>query len=239
MPNPVTWFEINGPAQDATAAFYAELFGWHTEVVPGETPYTLIDTHAGKGINGGLGAADAAHAVFYVENPDIAQPLEAAVSLGATTVVPVTETEMVTFAQFTDPFGNLVGLVQGDGTTNVSAGDNPPVDWFELSCTEPQKACDFYRQLFGWAVDSSMEGDFVHAQVDTGGAFRGGIGSSPDGQPHVVLYAAVDDVHKFLERAETLGASVAMEAAKVDEHTTIGAFIDPQGAMFGVYTEEH
>jgi hypothetical protein len=32
---------------------------------------------------------------------------------------------------------------------------------------------------------------------------------------------------------------VAMEAAKVDEHTTIGTFVDPQGTMFGVYTEEH
>jgi uncharacterized protein len=241
MANPVTWFEINGPNPEATAAFYAELFGWHTEQAPGGATYTLIDTHAGKGINGGLGATEggqASHAVFYVENPDIASLLEKAVSTGSTSVVPVTETDMVTFAQFTDPFGNLIGLVQGDGATNVSAGDNAPVDWFELSCTEPEKACDYYRELFGWVVEGNMGEDFVHAQVDAGGSVRGGIGSSPDGQPHVALYASVDDVQKYVERAESLGAKTVMPPTKVDKHTTIAAFVDPQGTTFGIYTED-
>jgi predicted enzyme related to lactoylglutathione lyase len=238
MANPVTWFEINGPDRDGAAAFYAELFGWHTERAPGGSAYTLIDTHSGKGMNGGLGAIDGAqapHTVFYVENPDISSVLDAAVSSGATTVVPVTETEMVTFAQFTDPFGNLVGLVQGDGSTNVSAGDNPPVDWFELSCTEPEKAWDYYRELFGWTVEGNAGGQFVHGEVDTGSQVRGGIGSSPDGRPHVALYAAVSDVQKYLEVAESLGGSIVMPATQVDEHTTIGLILDPQGTTFGIY----
>jgi predicted enzyme related to lactoylglutathione lyase len=240
MANPVTWFEINGPDPDATATFYAALFGWHTEPAPGSTPYTLIDTHAGRGINGGLGTTEdqTAHVVFYVENPDISVLLENAVAMGATSVVPVTETEMVTFAQFTDPFGNLIGLVQGDGATNVSAGDNAPVDWFELSCTEPEKAWDFYRELFGWVVEGTTGEEFVHGEVDTGSGVRGGIGSSPDGRPHVALYAAVDDVQKYLERAEPLGATTAMPPTKVDEHTTIAVFVDPQGTSFGLYTSE-
>jgi predicted enzyme related to lactoylglutathione lyase len=200
----------------------------------------LIDTHAGKGINGGLGTAHAGqapHTVFYVENPEISSLLDVAVSTGATTVAPVTETEMVTFAQFTDPFGNLVGLVQGDGSTNVSTGDNPPVDWFELSCTEPERAWDYYRELFGWAIEGSAGEQFVHGEIDTGGRVRGGIGSSPDGRPHVAIYASVDDVHKYLERAESLGGSTAVPATQVDEHTTIALFVDPQGTTFGIYAE--
>jgi len=46
MGNPVTWFEINGPQPEQTAKFYAELFGWETQPVPGG--YILIDTHAGR-----------------------------------------------------------------------------------------------------------------------------------------------------------------------------------------------
>jgi predicted enzyme related to lactoylglutathione lyase len=65
---------------------------------------------------------------------------------------------------------------------------------------------------------------------------RGGIGSSPDGQPHVVLYSSVDDLAKYLERAEGLGGTVMMPATQVDEHTSIAVLTDPQGTAFGIYT---
>ena len=147
MGNPITWFEVNGPEPEQTAKFYSEVFGWHTETVPGN--YILIDTHSGAGMNGGIGQTregQPPHSVFFVENPDIQKLLDQAEKLGAKTVVPVTEIpDMVTFAQFTDPFGNLVGLVKGDGQVKVSEGSNPPVDWAELSCADPKKAWDFWR----------------------------------------------------------------------------------------------
>jgi uncharacterized protein len=238
MANPVTWFEIHGPEPERAAAFYTELFGWSTRTFP-DMNYTLIDTHAGAGINGGIGQTTEGqppHSPFYAENPDIQALLEKAESLGATTVTPVTDIpDMATFAQFTDPFGNLVGLVQGDGSTSVSDGDNPPVDWFELSCSEPQKAWDFYTELFGWEIKRDEGEGFVHGQVDTGGGVRGGIGSSPDGLPHVTMYASVKDLPKYLERAESLGAGVVMPPTQVDEHTTIAVFVDPQLVAFGIY----
>jgi uncharacterized protein len=239
MPNPITWFEINGPEPAKTAEFYSALFGWHMETMP-DGGYTLIDTHAGAGANGGIGGTEPgtpAHAIFYVENPDIQSLLDRATGLGAATAVPVTVIpDMVTYAQFTDPFGNLIGLVQGDGTTNVSAGDNPPVDWFECMCSEPERAWGFYVDLFGWTITGSKGGGFVHGGVETGGAVRGGIGSSPDGRPHVVLYARVPDLEERLERAVALGGAVAVPPMQVDDHTRIAAFTDPQGTMFGIYT---
>jgi len=246
MGNAVTWFEVNGPDPDQTAKFYAELFGWHTDPIPGQD-YVLIDTHAGSGINGGFAKTregQAQASVFYAEGPDIQALLDKAESLGGKTVVPVTVVpDMVTFAQFLDPFGNTIGLAQGDGSVRVSEGDNPPVDWFEMSCSEPEKAWDFYRQLFGWEITagSPQEGQgFVHGSVDTGGAgARGGIGTSPDGQPRVTMYAAVDDLQKYLERAESLGAKTVMPSTQVDEHTWIAVFVDPAGTTFGLYNYEH
>jgi len=239
MPNPVTWFEINGPDPEATSKFYSELFGWSMQPVP-EMSYTLIDTHAGSGMNGGIGQTregQPPHTVFYAENPDIQALLDTAESLGATTVVPVTVVpEMVTFAQFTDPFGNLVGLAQGDGSTNVSDGSNPPVDWFELSCSEPQKAWTFYSELFGWTISGGEGAGFVHGGVEPGaGSVRGGIGSTPDGEPHVTLYASVQDLQPYVDRAASLGGTVIMPSMQVDDHTTIALFADPQGTTFGVY----
>jgi uncharacterized protein len=147
---------------------------------------------------------------------------------------------MVTYASFSDPWGNRVGLIKGEGDAPVSAGDNPPVDWVEIGCSEPEKAFEFYQQLFGWTIRSDLSdagGGPVHGSFDTGlpSGARGGIGTSRDGRPHVEIYASVDDVTKYLETAEGLGGRVAMPAMKVDEQTEIGMFSDPQGRMFGLY----
>src|SRR2546422_3248631 len=242
MGNPITWFEVNGPEPEQTAKFYSEVFGWHTETVPGN--YILIDTHSGSGMNGGIGQTregQPPHSIFYVENPDIQKLLDQAEKLGAKTMVPVTEIpDMVTFAQFTDPFGNLVGLVKGDGQVKVSEGSNPPVDWAELSCADPKKAWDFYRELFGWKIiegDAAPEGGgMLHGGIDTGGAgARGGIGSSPDGQPRVTLYASVDALQKYLEGARALGGTTGMHPMPGDGPPHHAAFGGPPAPPVGVY----
>lgn len=239
MANPVTWFELDGPHPEQAAAFYADLFGWSMQAIPDQN-YTIVGTHAGSGINGGISKTsegEEPYQVFYVENPDIQALLDKAGSMGAKTVIPVTVVpDMVTFARFTDPFGNLIGLAQGDGSSNVEAGDNPPVDWFDFSCGEPHRAWDFYRELFGWKIQDPGAQGIVYGMVDTGGGIRGGIGGSPDGRPHVNLYASVDDLQKYLEQAETLGAKTVMPPSPVDEHTSIALFADPQGTTFGMYS---
>ena len=142
MGNAIGWFEIVGPEPEKTAAFYAELFGWHTETTEGGS-YILIDTHSGKGMNGGfVEPPPKGHpgSIIYVQGPDVQAMLDRAESLGGTTRMPVTKMAMVTYAMFTDPWGNRIGLMEGDGDAPVSAGDNPPVDWVEIGCGEPEKA---------------------------------------------------------------------------------------------------
>jgi len=240
MSNPITWFETVGPDPKRRAAFLAELFGWHTETAEGG--YILIDTHAGRGMNGGVsepppGAEPAS--LFYVEGPDIQATLDRANELGAKTLMEVTEMPMVTFAVFADPWGNAIGLIKGAGDTKVSSGDGPAVDWVEIGCAHPKEACDFYRELFGWTFEGDEPSDpsQFHAGFRTGwdvGA-RGGIGSSRDGQPHVDIYANVDDVQRYLDRVEPADGSIVMPATQVDPETTIAMLTDPTGNTFGVY----
>jgi uncharacterized protein len=249
MGYPVTWFEINAPDQEKSATFYSELFGWQTQSLP-ESNYVLVDTfgapidHGKNGINGGLGKTnegDRPNSTIYAEAPDIQPVLEKAESLGAKTMIPVTETEMVTFALFADPWGNAIGLVKGDGSTRVSAGDNPPVTWFEIACSDPKKAWDFYRDLFGWKIAESSGEQIVHGSIDTGSGqgISGGIGGSPDGSSAVTVYAQVDDLAKYLERAESLGAKTIVQPMPVEERTSIAMFVDPQGATFGLFVHQH
>ncbi|TMK76435.1 MAG: VOC family protein [Actinobacteria bacterium] len=240
MGNPVTWFEVIGTNAEQSAKFYSEVFGWSVDHFP-EMNYHIFDTQSGTGIPGAAGEVregQAPYSIVYIENPDIDALLAKTQKAGATVVMPVTEIpNMVTFAHIKDPFGNLIGLAKGDGTVVVKDGTNPPVDWFEISCVEAEKAYDWYRDVFGWTIkaDPMPEGQ-PHAQIDTGGGIHGGIGGTPTGQPMVTTYALVNDLGEYLKRAENLGAKTVMEPMQVDPKTRIAAFVDPHGNMFGLYS---
>ncbi len=67
------------------------------------------------GVGGGIGAAEGPqHVTIYVQVNDLKAYLSNVERLRGKTVVPPTEIPgMVTFALFTDPDGNTVGLVKG------------------------------------------------------------------------------------------------------------------------------
>lgn len=113
MPNPVVHFEILGTDGEQLQKFYADVFGW---TINADNPmnYGMTDT-GGEGINGGVGQAEAALATIYIEVDDPQQHLQKVVAAGAEVVQDVTVVpDMVTFAQFRDPAGNVVGLVKAD-----------------------------------------------------------------------------------------------------------------------------
>ena len=111
MGSPVTWFEINSKRPTQLHDFYANTFGWTIQPVEGMGS-ALVDTASGSGISGTIGEAEGSnHVLFYIEVDDLEQYLARVESAGGKTVVPVTEIpDLVTFAQFADPDGNVVGL---------------------------------------------------------------------------------------------------------------------------------
>lgn len=112
MGAPVTWFEINTSDSTAVRKFYAEQFGWELQVLDGD--YALVSTGGDAGIGGGIGEAQGPNQVtFYIEVDDPQAYLDRINGAGGKTVVPVTEVpDVVTFAQFADPQGNVIGLVK-------------------------------------------------------------------------------------------------------------------------------
>jgi uncharacterized protein len=110
--HPVVHWEINARDPKALHGFYAALFGWK---INADNPmsYGLVTAGSG-GINGGIGPAQGPpHVTVYVRVPDLDATLRRAAELGGSTVVPPTHIpNMVTFAVFTDPQGNRIGLVK-------------------------------------------------------------------------------------------------------------------------------
>jgi predicted enzyme related to lactoylglutathione lyase len=119
MPAPVTHFEINVKDAAKGNEFYHSLFGWKVTTLPGQN-YGMVDTGVKMGIGGGIGQVgenDRPSALFYAQVRDVEACLTQVVNLGGRVVVPLTEVPgMVTFAQFADPEGNVIGLVKGPET---------------------------------------------------------------------------------------------------------------------------
>jgi uncharacterized protein len=234
----VVHFEISGPDSGMLADFYTALFDWRTQSMPG---YTVIDTAAGSGINGGIRPrADDEHGVtFYIETDDMQAALDKINLLGGKTETPITELAgVVTYAVFSDPDGLLVGLVLApanpDQVIAPSPGAGAPVDWFEVLGADATRSQRFYAEIFGWHANPVGP---AYAMIDTGTSrgIRGGLGAVPDEGCWATVYASVPDVEAVLTRAVELGGAREYGPRPVDDHMQTGALRDPAGNVFGVY----
>ena len=112
MTNPVTHFEIMGKDAIALQKFYADVFGWKLALPIKEMGnYSLFDNEA-QGIGGGIGEGDA-RVTVYIEVDDPQAYLDKAVRAGAKLMMEVTQvTPDTVIALFSDPQGNLTGLLK-------------------------------------------------------------------------------------------------------------------------------
>ena len=113
MGQPIVHFEILGKDHAAVRDFYASQFGWGMEdVMDG---YTLVTTAEGS-VAGAVGTPPEGMdrmVTIYVQVDSIDDALLAIAKAGGATVTPRTVIPgMVTYAQFSDPAGNVVGLVE-------------------------------------------------------------------------------------------------------------------------------
>jgi predicted enzyme related to lactoylglutathione lyase len=112
MDQPIAFFEITGPNTETLAAFYNQVFGWHS--TPGPFPhYQSVAANGGAGIAGGFRQETFAERVIYIKVPNLHQTLDAAVAAGAKVVIPATRVPgVVYFALFEDPAGNRTGIIE-------------------------------------------------------------------------------------------------------------------------------
>ncbi len=245
MAHAVVHFEIHGPDPEALAAYYAELLGWNITLMQGGMEYRMVDTNGGEGMNGGISGNpdNAAMQIFYVECADLQGVLDKAESLGGKTAMPVSDIPGgPTIAMFTDPAGNLIGLVgpppAGQDPQGPSKGDGAPVAWWEIHGRPFDAQVAFYKELFGWEVKESHTPEFSYGEVTTGADYgsAGAISSPSSGFTGITIWAQVDDCQKYLERAGSLGGKTDMAPTQVQDGLTVANFIDPQGNRFGLFT---
>jgi len=114
MANSVVHFEILGSDGAGLQKFYRDLFGWKIDA---NNPMNYGMVEAGKGgIGGGVGPSQDGSTLVtvYVDVDNLQAALDKAEKLGGKTVMPPMDVPGgPSIAQFTDPGGNVVGLVKG------------------------------------------------------------------------------------------------------------------------------
>ena len=90
-----------------------------------------------------------------------------------------------------------------------------PVVHFEIIGADGSALQSFHRDLFDWRIGA--ENEWQYGMVETGGegGINGGISGDQDGSARVSVYAAVDDLQSYLDKAERLGATVVMPVTEL------------------------
>ena len=117
-----------------------------------------------------------------------------------------------------------------------------PIVHAEIIGRDPDRLQAFYRELFGWEVDTSApissavsdEGRYGFVDLE-GDPVPVGIGGGSQHPPHVVFYVGVAEVEAGLARAVELGGTRVLGPERVEERgLVIGHLLDPEGNLVGV-----
>ncbi|WIG61690.1 MAG: hypothetical protein OJF49_004438 [Ktedonobacterales bacterium] len=111
---------------------------------------------------------------------------------------------------------------------------NPIVHWEIVSPENGKRLQEFYGGLFGWKMDTNNPYEYGVTETETNGrGINGGIGAT-EGPGRVTIYAEVDDLQACLDKAVSLGGTVAMEPTEIPGAVTMAMFTDPAGNFFGL-----
>jgi predicted enzyme related to lactoylglutathione lyase len=112
----------------------------------------------------------------------------------------------------------------------------PRVVHFEISADEPERAAEFYRQVFGWTI-TKWDGPADYWVVNTGPdgtpGINGGIfvRQGPVGHVNTIDVPSIDE---FLARVEAHGGTIVLPKRAVPGVGWHAYAKDTEGSIFGV-----
>ena len=142
-------------------------------------------------------------------------------------------------AVISDPTGAVVSLWEPRRHIGAQVVNEPGAFcWNELYTTDPRKAAEFYSELFGWTKDPRHMDFGEYVIFNKGDGMAAGMmqiskemGPMP---PYWLVYFAVDDCDRTVERAKGLGANAMMPPMDIENVGRFSILTDPQGAGFAV-----
>jgi predicted enzyme related to lactoylglutathione lyase len=109
-----------------------------------------------------------------------------------------------------------------------------PVVAFQIRGRDAARLAEFYREIFGWEMDSSNPLGVVQIAPGIGGPEVGVGGFIVPGEPNVAIFVQVLSLVDTLAKAVELGGKRIMEPFDVPGGPTIAQMADPEGNIIGL-----
>lgn len=115
---------------------------------------------------------------------------------------------------------------------------------FEIPADDPERAQAFYREAFGWRIDSMPEFEYAMVRTtatnETGmptepGAINGGMLRRQGPITSPVITIDVEDIDAALASIERLGGKTAQARQPVGDMGFAAYFTDPDGNLMGLW----
>jgi predicted enzyme related to lactoylglutathione lyase len=113
--------------------------------------------------------------------------------------------------------------------------------YFEIQADDPQRAIDFYSQIFGWKFSEIKGLPIPYWTIETEGS-RGGLLPRPamvpppsSGANAFVCSLEVEDFDATAKIIVRLGGIVALPKFAVPKTCWQGYFVDTEGNSFGIF----
>jgi predicted enzyme related to lactoylglutathione lyase len=243
-----SWVDLGTPDIEGSTRFYGDLFGW--EVPESENPeqtggYRLA-TLRGKPVAGLMPLMQEDQPIAWTTYMSVDDADDAAAKAteagGQVVAEPMDVMDLGRMALFTDPTGAFLGIWQPRSFPGAEiVNEAGAVSWNELGTRDPDRAQEFYRQVFGWDYRSFGEqGNYW--TIHRGGEDRsvGGLmdarGRVPeDVPPNWLTYFGADDVDATVAKVRDSGGEVAVGPVDMPDVGRFAVLADPNGAAFGIF----
>ncbi len=243
----IVWYDLMSTDEDATDAFYTELFGWEIEPESNqENGYRTIANHEGPfGGTMPFGAPMQSNWMAYIQVSELDELTERAEELGATIIMGKTEVpEIGHWVIMTDPTGAPFYLFElasdhRSDATGYGSGDGQVI-WNELITTDVMSATDFYREIAGWNLVPTSPGANPYTVAKAGASPVAGL-FQPDTPPANSMWVTsfqTSDIDATIARVQELGGKVIHPANTVPGIGRTAWVADPTGALFGLMQPE-
>ena len=118
-----------------------------------------------------------------------------------------------------------------------------PINWFEIPCSDLQRARAFYEAVFDLEMPVHELGPLTMAWFPMHPNATGATGSLVQGENYTpshhgsMVYFSVDDIEATLEKIEQAGGRILNNKTSIGQFGYVGHFEDSEGNRVALHSE--